>query len=64
MTAKPPRLELVTPPAANEPIPSPENTPIPGSGSWTWDHAAQRWAPYPLPALEPARSPAEEPAQE
>lgn len=25
--------------------PTPENTPLPGGGSWTWDDILQAWVP-------------------
>ena len=31
-----------TPPAAG-PKPTPENTPVPGGGSWRWDIAGPGW---------------------
>ena len=36
------------------PIATPENTPVPGGGSWTWDEAIPNWvpsAPYAPPAI-------------
>lgn len=39
-------------PAANTaaPVATPENTPVPGGGRWTWDAALAGWADVPEPA--------------
>lgn len=34
-----------TPGAPATPVPTPDNTPLPGGGSWKWDDALPGWAP-------------------
>jgi hypothetical protein len=45
-----------TPPESEEAVqkPTPESTPVPGGGSWTWDPVLSDWvpsAPYAPPAI-------------
>lgn len=42
---------------------TPENTPIPGGGSWRWDYTTCRWLDN-LPATAPAPADTTTPTQE
>lgn len=42
------------------PIPTPENTPLPGGGSWCWDDTVPGW----IPAAEHTNLPVAPDAQE
>ncbi len=44
----------LTPGSAAEPVATPENTPLPGGGSWRWDDVAKGWAENPPYGTAPA----------
>lgn len=39
---------------------TPDNTPIPGGGSWQWDPDTAAWLPYPQPAAPDTEEPEQE----
>jgi len=47
-----PAAQASAPPAAL-PARTPENTPVPGGGSWRWDYAAGAWVANVEPAAAP-----------
>lgn len=44
------------------PIPTPENTPLPGGGSWRWDETVPGWVPNAAHTTLPEPTPASESA--
>lgn len=52
---KPPAPSVIASPepVIASPAPTPENTPVPGAGSWHWHEALGDWVPNPPDSITP-----------